>query len=135
MATPENANTILLVDDDPDFLYRQRVRLEAAGYRVIAAEGESKAEEIMEKETPNVAVIDLMMEQMDGGFTLCRSMKRRHPSMPVILVTSVNNETGMDFDTATRLQRSWILADAFLAKPIRFEQLKTQIDRLLGESA
>ncbi len=37
----------------------------------------------------------------------------------------------MDFDAATDEERSWIKADAMLAKPIRFEQLKREIDRLL----
>jgi hypothetical protein len=49
----------------------------------------------------------------------------------VILVTSVNSETGLGFGMATEEERSWIQADAMLAKPIRFEQLKSEIDRLL----
>jgi CheY-like chemotaxis protein len=71
------------------------------------------------------------MENPDAGFTLCYHIRKRDPSIPVILVTSVNSETGMEFATATDRERSWIKADALLAKPVRFEQLRREIDRLL----
>ena len=80
---------------------------------------------------PDVVVLDLMMDNMDTGFTLCYHIRKKHPSLPVIMVSSVNHETGLEFDATTDRERSWIKADAFLSKPIRFEQLKTQIDRLL----
>jgi two-component system, OmpR family, response regulator len=124
--------TVLLVDDDPDFLYQQKLQLEAAGMTVISAENEKQAEEMLKNMRPDLAVIDLMMENVDGGFTLCYHIKKRDPNIPVILVTSVNNETGLHFDAADPEQKSWIKADAFLSKPIRFEQLKKEVDRLLG---
>ena len=81
---------------------------------------------------PDVAVVDVMMEYPDAGFVLCHHIRKKDPSIPVILVTSVNRETGMDFDMATEEDRVWIKADALLAKPIRFEQLLGEIDRLLA---
>ena len=124
--------TVLLVDDDPDFLYQQQRQLEAAGLTVITAENEKQAENILAEVRPDLAVVDLMMDNVDGGFTLCYHIKKLDPAIPVILVTSVNNETGLHFDAADPEQQSWIKADAFLSKPIRFEQLKKEVDRLLG---
>ena len=124
--------TVLLVDDDPDFLYQQRRQLEAVGLTVLAAESEKQAEEILAHQRPDLAVVDLMMENVDGGFTFCYHIRKKDPGIPVILVTSVNNETGLHFDAADPEQQSWIKADAFLSKPIRFEQLKREVDRLLG---
>jgi len=46
-------------------------------------------------------------------------------------VTSIVSETGLDFALASDNDRAWIRADALLAKPIRFEQLRREIDRLL----
>ena len=40
-------------------------------------------------------------------------------------------DTGVDFDLATRDERSWVQADAVLDKPVRFEQLQREIKRLL----
>jgi CheY-like chemotaxis protein len=85
------------------------------------------------EQRPDLAVVDVMMEHPDAGFTLCHHIRKRDPSIPVILVTSVNSESGMDFEAGTDEERSWIQANAFLAKPIRFEQLKREIDRLLKD--
>ena len=123
--------TILIVDDDTDYRFQQRVQLEAAGYAVIEADSEENAIALLETKTPDLAVVDLMMEEMDAGFTLCYYIKKKNPKIPVILVTGVTRETGLEFDAATSEERSWIKADAMLAKPIRFDQLKREIDRFL----
>jgi CheY-like chemotaxis protein len=132
MTTPNNKPKVLLVDDDDDFLFQQRLQLEHAGFDVIAAQGRQQAEEILGNQRPDVAVVDVMMEHPDAGFVLCHHIRRQDPTIPVILVTSVNSETGLDFDVATEEDRAWIKADALLAKPIRFEQLRGEIDRLLA---
>ncbi|MBN2311601.1 MAG: response regulator [Candidatus Hydrogenedentes bacterium] len=122
---------ILIVDDDMDFRFQQRVQLEAAGFDVIEAPGYTKARELLESQKFDLALVDLMMEEMDAGFTLCHDIKKKDPSVPVIMVTGVASEAGMEFDAATSEERSWIKADSMLAKPIRFEQLRREIGRLL----
>ena len=129
--TDEPPRVVLLVYDDPDFLFQQRVRIEGAGYRVISAENEKAALDMIASETFDLAIVDLMMENIDAGFTLCHYIKKVRPHTPVLLVTAVNNITELDFDTTTEEERSWIKADAMLEKPIRFEQLKLEMDRLL----
>jgi CheY-like chemotaxis protein len=124
--------TVLLVDDDDDFLFQQRVQLEEAGFNVVSAQGQTEAEELLAKQRPDLAVIDVMMENPDAGFVLCHHIRKLDAGIPVILVTSVNSETNLDFDMTTEEDRQWIKADAMLAKPIRFEQLRGEIDRLLA---
>ncbi len=124
--------TILVVDDDIDFREQMQVQLEAAGFEVITAAGQQPAEAVLDTVRPDVAMVDLMMEHMDGGFALAYHIKKLDPSIPVILVTGVAGETGIDFDAQTAEERSWIKADAFLAKPVRVEQLVGEIRRLLG---
>ena len=123
--------TILVVDDDVDFLEQMKTILTAAGYEVITAEGESPAMEILKARRPDIALVDLMMEHMDGGFSLCYHIKKQDPTIPVILVTAVTHETGLEFDASTDEERSWVKADAMLAKPVRFEQLERELERLL----
>jgi CheY-like chemotaxis protein len=72
-----------------------------------------------------------MMEHMDGGFALCYHIKKKNGRIPVILISAVTSETGLEFDAATDEERSWVKADVMLTKPVRFEQLKREIDRLL----
>ena len=123
---------ILLVDDDYDYLYLQRVQLEAAGYEVDSADTTKAAQKKIEEGNYDVGIFDLMMEEVDAGFTLCQKAKKLHPDKPVIMVTAVTRETGLEFDSKTNEERSWIKADVVLDKPIRFEQLKGEIERLLS---
>jgi len=123
--------TVLLVDDDIDYLTQMRMRLESAQYRVLTADTEKEAEEILAGTRPDVAVLDLMMENMDAGFVLCHRIKKMDAKIPVILVTAVSSETGLDFEAATPGEKAWMKADVLLTKPVRFEQLQREIDRLL----
>lgn len=123
--------TILLVDDDEDFLYQTQTFLTNAGFQVVTAGGQKEAEDLLFKIRPDLAIIDLMMEHMDGGFALAYHIKKKDSAIPVIIVTAVANETGLEFDVVTDEERSWIKADAFLAKPLRYEQLQREINRLL----
>jgi CheY-like chemotaxis protein len=125
--------TILVVDDDADFLLQMKTGLLKAGFTVLTADGQSAAEAILKTQKPDLAILDLMMEQMDGGFALAYHIKKRNPRIPVILVTAVAHETGLEFDAATDEERSWVKADAFMAKPVRFEQLLREIARLLKD--
>ena len=123
--------TVLVVDDDPDFLLQHEMLLQNAGFNVTTADSQKAAEESLDRQLPDLAVVDLMMENADGGFALCYHIKKRNPDIPVIIVTAVASETGLDFDTATAEERSWIKADALLTKPVRFEQLQREIKRLI----
>ena len=123
---------ILVVDDDIDLLEQVSMILKKEGYRVISAQGQKEGEEALLTAVPDLAVLDLMMENMDSGFVLCHHVKKRNPKTPVILVTAVTSETGMEFENSSGDERSWIKADAILTKPVRGEQLRREIDRLLG---
>ncbi len=122
---------ILLVDDDEDYLFQQRVQLETAGFKVVIAGTVTEAEEKLKQERPDIAIIDLMMEESDSGFTLCHKIKAMDESIPVIMITAVTSETGIVIDSSSTESQSWVKADAILAKPVRFEQLEREIKRLL----
>lgn len=121
----------MVVDDDPDFLEQQRAQLEAAGFKVALAPGARQARELLKTFRPDLALVDLMMEQADAGLSLCYAIKKADPKIPIIIITGVTSETGLEFDAATEEERSWVKADAMLTKPVRFEQLRREIERLL----
>ncbi len=125
--------TILVVDDDEDYLLQEKLQLEAAGFRVTTAAGEQQAEAMLGQSPFDLVVLDLMMENSDSGFTLAYHIKKSTPSLPVILVTAAQSQTGLQLNASDPRQRNWLKADAVLSKPIRFEQLKQHIDRLLQD--
>lgn len=131
MTDPEK-KTILIVDDDPDFLLQLELILGSSGYRIIKAETRGKAEELLARNRPDALVADLMLEEDDDGFMLCYRAKKLYPDLPVIIVTGVAGETGIEFAAITREERSWIKADILLDKPVRPEQILGELEKLLG---
>lgn len=125
------SKTILVVDDEQEFREQEREYLEAEGYSVVEAEGRVHAHELLNQRHYDLALVDLMMEEADSGFVLAREIKRAHPDMPLIIITGVATEMGVEFDVSSEEERRWIKADALLAKPIRFEQLTREMNRLL----
>jgi CheY-like chemotaxis protein len=123
--------TILVADDDPDYLFQTISGLERAGYRTISVESQAEAESVIAKVRPDLAIFDLMMESDDSGFILCYRLKRKYPDVPVILATAVAHETGISFSLDSETEKAWIRADKYLEKGIRPEQLDQEIMKLL----
>jgi len=122
---------ILVVDDDIDQLDHVAMILTAEGYDVIKAQGQKEGEEAILTAIPDLAILDLMMENMDSGFVLCHQIKRLYPETPVILLTAVKSATGLDFSPKSSGAASWIKADILLDKPVRPEQLRNEVKRLM----
>jgi CheY-like chemotaxis protein len=123
--------TILVADDDPDYLFQTVFALGKAGYKTMAAESQAEAESVIARFKPNLAIFDLMMESDDSGFILCYKIKKKYPEVPVILATAVSHETGLTFSLDSEQDKSWIRADKYLEKGIRPEQLDQEVMKLL----
>ena len=123
------AKKILFVDDDIDLLEQDKVLLESKGYKVITAETGEEGWKLFQKEKPDAAVIDLIMEQMDSGFVLCHRIKKTElgKRIPVFILTSATYDTGFKFSASTNEEKEWIKCDGILNKPIVLEDL---VDRL-----
>jgi CheY-like chemotaxis protein len=129
------AKTILIVDDDPDILEQYDMLLKAEGYKVVQAGGMSEAEETILTVRPDLAILDLMMDEKDAGFVLCNHLKRLYADLPVILVSNVTPDTGLDFNPRNTEEQSWVRADLMLNKPIVAERLRSEVRRLLKQPA
>jgi CheY-like chemotaxis protein len=130
----DSKNRILVVEDDPDMMEQMKVYLESEKYQVIAASSQKEAEALIKPGAFDAAVLDLMMENPDSGFVLSHKIKKLDAALPVIIVTSVTKETGFYFDKAHD-PKDWIKADAIIHKELRFEQLKSELRRLMGAGA
>ena len=125
---------ILIVDDDPDFLEQLRITTEAAGYEPISASSAEEARTIIADLRPDAAVIDLMMEHADAGITLAYNLKQLSPPVPVIMATAATAETGLELKPDNAEGSSWLKVDAVLSKPLRFEQIRCELEKLLGNT-
>ena len=125
--------TILIVDDDSDYLYQLSFYLQKNGYTVISANNEKEAMRIIEEVMPDLAILDLMMENEDSGFKLSYRLKKKYPSVPIIISTAVSSETGINFGFHSEEDRQWIKADVYLEKGIRHEQMLAEVKKILKE--
>jgi CheY-like chemotaxis protein len=121
--------SILVVDDEPDVpdLFRQRFRHEARqGTYVLhfAASAEEALDRLDDDIRPELIVIlsDINMPGMDG-LELLRKVKQRRPELPVMMVTAYGDEE-------RRRRASEYGALEFVTKPVDFDMLKSQLQRL-----
>lgn len=116
---------ILLVDDEKDLLEVVKIRLEANDYEVLVAYDGQQGFEKIQKENPDLVILDLMLPKMDG-YKVCGLIKRdaRYAKIPIIIFTArtqeSDRETGKDMG-----------ADAYIAKPFEPEILLGTIRKLL----
>jgi len=125
---------IFLVDDDADFLDLGRRILEARGYAVECFAHPAQALEAIRRSRPALLVSDVMMDALDSGFSLAKSIKA-DPALhgiPVIIVTAASRQRGFDFQPRTAEDLKAMNADAFFSKPVSPEALVSKVQELLG---
>jgi CheY-like chemotaxis protein len=130
----KSRGTIVLVDDDTDFLEMNRNVLESHGFAVSCFTEPRAALDAMARERPALVVTDLMMNALDAGFSLSRAIKTdpRLRSVPVLIVTAAASRTGFDFHPRTPEDLTAMNADAFFDKPVAPEALIAKVEELLG---
>ena len=85
----EGTVTILCVDDEPTALYFRKLVLEKDGFIVIAASSAPQAMEILASRTVDLVLSDVLMPGTLGT-ELAQSIKSKYPSLPVVLISGVN---------------------------------------------
>jgi len=121
---------VLIVDDDVDFVRLYSLFLRNKGLTVSASYSAAEALEALGKARPDIVVLDVMMEHFDSGFNVSRTIKERYPDLPVVLMTAIGQETGLDFKPRSDEDRSAMHADAFLDKSASPEDLLAKIEEL-----
>jgi CheY-like chemotaxis protein len=121
---------VLIVDDDVDFVKLYSLYLRNKGLTISASYSAAEALKTLEGLRPDVVVLDVMMEHFDSGFNVSKVIKERYPDLPVILMTAIGEETGLDFRPKSVEDNRVMHADAFLDKGASPEDLFTKICEL-----
>jgi CheY-like chemotaxis protein len=123
------AKRVLIVDDDPDFLEMHSTVLKNRGYEITTARSAKECLEKLDAERPDLVVLDVMMEKFDAGFGAAKKIKKISPGLPVILLTSIGAQTGLEFSSnADVLEVTG--ADLLLDKPVSPDDFVAAIERL-----
>lgn len=117
--------TILLVDDDPAIRELFAIYLKMGGFRPITAEGGSGCLALLGQETPDLIILDMMMEPMDGWDTLravSDARLSRHP--PIIILTGKP-------PVAEEIQRYGGMIWDYIVKPVDVKQIVSSLDDII----
>lgn len=116
-------DTVLIVDDDRTLLDALTLLFEMNGYRVVAAKDGGEALRVIGESKPALVISDVNMPGMDG-FALCRSLRERGDTTPLILLTTRDT----DIDEALGLDLG---ADDYISKPASNRVLLARVKALL----
>lgn len=118
---------LLLVDDEPGIRVSVKEYLqEVGGFEVQVASNANEALQMLEKQTPDLVISDVMMPQLDG-YEFLKKLRDdpRFKNLPVIFLTA----RGMTTDRIKGYQAG---VDAYLSKPFEPDELVAMVENLLG---
>lgn len=116
---------IALVDDEPDILELMALHLRKAGFRVEGFPDSRSFLRYLEKQLPDLVILDLMLPDADG-LEVCRLLRKneRFSAVPVVMVTAKSEET----DKILGLE---IGADDYVTKPFSAKELVARVRAVL----
>jgi DNA-binding response OmpR family regulator len=114
--------SILIVDDEVSILKFVRSNLEDRGYAVTSASNGEEALHTIERELPDLIVLDVMMPKMDG-FEVCRRL-REWSQIPIIMLSARGDEK----DKVKCLDLG---ADDYIVKPFGASELMARVSAVL----
>jgi DNA-binding response OmpR family regulator len=117
-----SAQRVLVVEDDPAIARVLELELGEAGYRVEVTVAGTDGLSAMERERPDLVVLDVRLPDMDG-LSVCRRARRSGHDMPILMLTALDRVG----DRVVGLDAG---ADDYLAKPFAIEELLARLRAL-----
>ncbi len=109
--------TVLIIDDDSDFVKAIQALLESSGFKVRSAENGREGLQLAKTIQPDLILLDVLMSERTEGFFVLQQMRRIRVlnQTPVIVLSSIYSD-----EPAFRIDREtgWLPANLFLAKPV-----------------
>ncbi|HEY7783788.1 MAG TPA: response regulator transcription factor [Pyrinomonadaceae bacterium] len=125
VAARENSKRIriLIVEDEPAMVQGLRDNFEYEGYEVISAGDGVDGLERAIADDPDLVVLDVMMPRM-SGLDVCKQLKAKRPSLPIIMLTA----RGQEIDKVVGLELG---ADDYVTKPFSIRELMARVKAVL----
>jgi DNA-binding response OmpR family regulator len=122
------SKTVLVIDDDRDFVASLGVLLSSSGYNVLSAHGGRDGLQLARDFQPDLILLDIMMSEPREGLLVLQELREECCRAPVIVISSIySNE--LEFRVSP--DSGWLPADLFLAKPVDPSSLLVAIRELL----
>src|SRR3974377_251377 len=117
---------ILIVEDEPNMVAGLRDNFEYEGFQVITALDGVEGLERALKDSPDLVVLDVMMPRM-SGLDVCKQLKSKRPSIPIIMLTA----RGQEVDKVVGLELG---ADDYVTKPFSIRELLARVKAVMRRS-
>src|SRR5882724_2613016 len=118
---------ILIVEDEPAMVAGLRDNFEYEGYDVISAADGAEGLDRALADNPDLVVLDVMMPRI-SGLDVCKQLKTRRPSLPIIMLTA----RGQEIDKVVGLELG---ADDYVTKPFSIRELMARVKAVLRRAA
>lgn len=116
---------IFVIDDDHNILKLLEVTLKEWAYEVITSDNGLDWMQIIERETPDLILLDIKLPGMDG-MSICSEITTSY-DMPVIMISVID-------DKLVKNTSNELGASEYITKPIDNKELKTKIERFIGKN-
>jgi DNA-binding response OmpR family regulator len=120
------SKTVLIADDEPNIVISLEFLLEQAGYQVMGAHDGQEALEAIQRQPPDLVLLDVMMPRL-SGFDVCQKI-RENPQwqhIRVVMLTAKGREVEISKGLA-------LGANAYITKPFSTQALLAQIGAQLA---
>jgi len=87
----DGKHVILCVDDDPDILFFLRTVLEKGGYVMKEAATAEDGLRVFKESNPDLAIVDLMMEEVDAGTSFVKEIRAAGGDVPIYMLSGVGD--------------------------------------------
>ncbi len=111
--------TILIIEDDISILEGLKDNLEFEGYRVITETNGKRGLKLAREKNVGLLLLDIMLPGLNG-YEICRTIKKEHPELPIIMLTA----RGSEMDKVSGLDTG---ADDYITKPFSLPELLARI--------
>lgn len=130
MTAKSNSNIgdklVFLVDDDQDLILQNKIILEGHGLKTKTANSGKEAIQELEKGTPDLMIVDVMMENLTAGLSLARDIGEKYPNLPVIILSGDPQKPNWMLQDS----KTWNSVRYFLDKPVTEEKLIATIEEV-----
>ncbi|MCG2721623.1 MAG: response regulator [Thermodesulfovibrionales bacterium] len=128
----EQGAKIIIIDDNTDYLFTMETFLKRNGFETLTAEDGKKAMELIQKERPDLILMDIMMEGLFSGFQLSKKLQSDPDlkNIPVIGISGIGPELGIQKDKHLLL-RKYFDSDNFFEKPVDKNKLLAKMKEIL----
>jgi two-component system, OmpR family, alkaline phosphatase synthesis response regulator PhoP len=116
---------VLIVEDDKDFRFILQINFSKEGFSVVTAENGEEGLSLVEKEKPDLIILDILMPTMDG-IEMAKQVKQKGINIPIVFLTNMS-----DIDHISQAQEI-VLSDYIIKSDVSVDKIVEAAKTKLG---